>query len=854
MIVKYSSLNRLEKPKFTLCNPGSTFNDGIVSNVVGMLIDTESEEIVFNFNATSELNLRVNKIRRESVDDNAYAYGLFKAVQNRRLIFIDDVGYFMITNVDDNFDGNTHYKDVSAKSIDIEMAQKNIPYIPDGTYRFTSGDTEDDKGILETVVETLPLWTIGEVDESVAEKYRTFEDVDTSLNCLSFMLENMQDAFECIFIFDCVNRVINVYSQDNYVRETDIHITKEDLVNSLDITENADDLYTAITALGNDNVTISAINPTGTNTIYDFSYYFDWMSNDLGTKVRAWQNALDSEFDSYYAMNMAYYTELANVSNLEMEIEKYDIQITMYIRCRNNIVATSESDSSMINEYNDAIKENGGTAITIYPEISETLAGIDALIAECEENKSNVQTELDAANESITKYKEDIKQVHDRLSITSFFTEEEYTELCHYIYEGSYSDEYVVITDIMTYEEKFKQMKDLYDRAKNRLNQASRPTQEFNIDVENFVFVKDFEQWSEQLETGCLINVELNTNDIALLFLSNITINYDDKKLTMTFGNRFNKFDTKSLFNNVLGKISKSANTLSYIKEILYPIKNGEFNAMKESLQTSRDLTMGQALASRNEEVVIDGSGYTGRRLLDTGLYDPRQIKITGKNIVLTDDAWESCKVAIGELLLGENESVYGVNASTIIGDIIIGNSLRILDDEGNDIFTVVDGKITASVSSLNDKVSQLIIDKNGILSEVSKIDEKVDTNKNETDEEIEELNSRIKQTAEGVSVTVTETLKNAEGIKITGKDYSLTSEGLIIAGVGGGTEAESNPMKNKIDETGMYVTRNNDEEVLTANDKGVTALNLTTKKYLTIESHARFEDYGVGRTACFWI
>lgn len=60
--------------------------------------------------------------------------------------------------------------------------------------------------------------------------------------------------------------------------------------------------------------------------------------------------------------------------------------------------------------------------------------------------------------------------------------------------------------------------------------------------------------------------------------------------------------------------------------------------------------------------------------------------------------------------------------------------------------------------------------------------------------------------------------------------------------------------MKNKINETGMYVTRNNDEEVLTANDKGVTALNLTAKKYLTIESHARFEDYGVDRTACYWI
>ena len=726
MIVRYSSLNRLEKPKFTLCNPGSTVRDGIVSNTVGMLVDTESEEIIFNFNATSELNFRINKIRRESEEDNLYTYRLFNAVQNRRLIFIDDIGYFMITNVDDNFDGGLHYKDVAAKSIDIEIAQKNVPYISDGTYKFTSDGSGDGKGILETIVETLPLWTIGSVDKTVAEKYRTFEGVDTSLNCLSFMLENMQDAFECIFIFDCVNRIINVYSQDNYVRETDIHITKDDLVNSLDITENADDLYTAITVLGNDNVTISAINPIGTNTIYDFSHYYDWMSDGLGSKVKAWQDAVDSERDRYYTMNMEYYTKLAEASNLEMEISKYDIQITMYTRCRNNIVASSESDSAMINEYNDAIKENGGTAITIYPEISETLAGIDSLISECESNKKNVQSELDAVNESITKYKDDIKQIQNRLAIMSYFTESEYAELCHYIYEGSYSDEYVVITDIMTYEEKFKQMKDLYDRAKNRLNQVSRPTQEFNVDVENFIFIKDFEQWSEQLETGCLINVELNTNDIALLFLSNITINYDDKKLTMTFGNRFNKFDAKSLFNNVLGKINKSANTLSYIKDILYPIKNGEFNAMREAIQTSRDLTMGQALASKNEEVVIDGSGYTGRRLLDSGLYDPRQIKITGKNIVLTDDAWESCKVAIGELLLGDNETIYGVNASAIIGDIIMGNSLRIVDKNGKDILTVVDDKISTSVSSVDEKVESVAGQISSITEDLSSFSESV--------------------------------------------------------------------------------------------------------------------------------
>ena len=491
----------------------------------------------------------------------------------------------------------------------------------------------------------------------------------------------------------------------------------------------------------------------------------------------------------------------------------------MYTRCRNNIVADSSTSDSTIESYNQVIVENGGTAITVYEEVSETLACIDNLIAECESLMDNVRAQLDQANDSIATYQLDIEAVHSRLSIMSYFTEEEYTELCHYIYEGSYTDDYVVITDVMTYEEKFAQMKTLYDRARSQLLRVSNPTQEFSVDVENFIFIKEFEQWSEQLETGCLINVELNVNDIAALFLSNMTINYDDHTLKMTFGNRFNKFDTKSLFNDVLGKITKSANTLSYIKEILYPIKNGEFNSMREALQTSRDLTMGQALASTNEEVVIDGSGYTGRRLLGSGVYDPRQVKLTGKSLVFTDDAWLSCKVAIGELQFGDGQSSYGINAETIIGDMIIGNNIRILDNDGNDLFTAVDGMIKASVSEVDgdvQKLTEMIQGSDGILIRIQSL-ENSDT----------EINS----------VT-------------TATGYTFNADGLTIY-------KEGEEIKSLLDNTGLHVTRS-DEEVLTANNIGVSAINLTARQYLIVGANSRFEDYSNGtdakRTACFYI
>lgn len=831
MLVRYNSLNILEKPQFTLCNPGSEYNDGYLSKVVGNLIDHEAEEIVFNFNSISELNLRTYLVSYDNYTDNETAQRLFRATQNRRLIFVSDIGYFMITGIENGYEGNKKYKDIKAQSIDVEIQQKMVPYIPDGTYMFynphpltnpidgvdmgsnaNNAAARINQDLLSLIVDSLPLWTIDYVDETVAARWRTFDDVDVNQNCLSFLLDSVQTAYECIFLFDIIHRTISVYDQNTYVNQTDIHIGVEDVINSINITENADDVYTAVRVMGDDNTTIAAVNPLGTNVVYNFDYYTDWMSPGLSQKVEAWRAEILTVQDHYYDINLEYYEKLGEANNLNMEISMLMIRLTMYQRCRENIVA--DSDTSSVPQYNKIIVENGGTPIEISDLIEETLASIDALIAGCQNDIDAANADLEDINEELTALHSEIAEIRESLSFDTFFTQEEYEELMHYIFEGSYQDEYVIITDIMTYPEKFEQMKTLYDRAMDMLIKASRPTQEFSIDSENFIFSKEFEKWNEQLETGCLINVEVEPDDVALLFLTNITINYDDRNLSFTFGNRLYKFDPRSLFEDVLGKINKSANSISYIKELLTPITSGEFNEMKAALQTSRDLTMGNVLASENEEVIIDGSGYTGRRLLENGAYDPHQVKLTGRNLVFTDDAWESCKVAVGELLFGDEESAYGINANAIIGDMIIGNRLNIVDSNGNDLFTVVDGKIASQVNDLNGRITAI-------------------------EQNANELIIRV-QTLESTEV---DSVTTATG-------YTFNEQGLTIAKSG-------EEIRNMIDNTGMYVTRSG-ETVLSANNEGVEALNLTSRQYLIAGENSRFEDFSNGtdthRTACYFI
>lgn len=819
MVVNFDRFSRFEKPNFYVCNPGCVYQDGLLSNTLGILDMTHDEQLVFNFGSTSQLDFRVYQHDKEGFPKQ------FESLKNRRLIYLDGIGFFVITEVEESVSlTNGRYKDISAVSCEAELQGKNIPYIEDGTYKFYDG-TPDGQGLLEKLISSVPMWTIDHVDTTVALRYRTFEDVDFSLNVLGFMLEQLQDAYECIFIFDTTNRTVSVYDQANFVNDTDIHITNNDLINELNVSENSDDLYTALSVTGSDELSINAVNPLGTSTIYNFDYYIDWMTPELGEKVAAWSSLVKEYSDDYYNLQKSYYDNLTESSTMHEELDKLNTQYEMYKKCRDNCVAETSQDE--ISQYNEIIVAVGGIPVpenegytwikyadtnwgqnitsdpygknyigiaydkntsvesldasdyewsefrdgraiartveridgeetvsettytfvvfadsststvgfnpdkkacigisignttNVRPEnntdyswsyinqgnlgIPQVLAQLTALIESAESQIAAKEAEIAELDATLEEQKAEAAAIHEEVAIQNYFTDAELQELQNYIFEGTYTDEYIGVTETMTSAERFDQMKILYDRSIAQLIKVSTPTQEFSVDVENFVFQQKFSSWSAQLQTGCIINVELEDDDVAPLFLSTIEVNYEDKELSLTFGNRLNRFDTKSLFDDTLGKINKASNTLSYIRDTIYPIKNGEFNQMKEALETSKTLTKNSVLSSKNEQVVIDDTGYTGRKLMPDGTLDPHQIKINGRNIVFTDDAWETCKTAIGEILLGDGASSYGINAEIILGDLIMGNQLRIINSDGQDIFAVQDEKITASLDGITD-------------------------------------------------------------------------------------------------------------------------------------------------------
>lgn len=110
----------------------------------------------------------------------------------------------------------------------------------------------------------------------------------------------------------------------------------------------------------------------------------------------------------------------------------------------------------------------------------------------------------------------------------------------------------------------------------------------------------------------------------------------------------------------------------------------------------------------------------------------------------------------------------------------------------------------------------------------------------------------KMKVDASAVDIKVKEALESGVDRVETTSGYRFDADGLTISKSG-------EQMKNVLDNTGMYVTRSG-EEILTANNEGVDAVNLHAKTYLIIgagEGRSRFEDYtenGELRTGCFWV
>ena len=709
MKLSFDKFERYEMPQVTLCNPNSrvTEVDGkiTITDTVGVLSNPKGMNLKLNFNAPHELSFDYYRHKSGDPIKQSFYDKIYEAVQTDRYIYLTDIGYFIISSVTDSDEDNIDKKSITLKSCEEnELATAEGLYLEEGTYYLC---TEDNQGLLDLFLPKTAGWTMGYIDPSLLTKPYFVEKTEVD-NGYNFLYTTIQDMFECIVEPDIIRRTISVYSRVYYAEHhlTDIHIAKYNLLKHKVVEENDEDKYTALNVQGKDeNLEIRTVNPTGKNVIYNFEPRYSWMSPALQVAVTKWQEKCESVEDEYLALQQGYYNDMQNiVFPLEQDIKALELQVKQEEQTRDTIV------------YGDYDKEK-------YDEIQEeALKQVNAEIQNTSTQISDKKSQLETEKNRIqTNYSQPILNINSDCALdttakdidgNTIFTTDLLNELMTHIKPTDYVDEYMLVTESMTYPQRFEKAKELMDRAQSQLVKISSGQKTYSIDTRSFLFNKQFRHFSEQLCAGAIIYVETKNDTMEQLHLTGIDINFDEKSTNFTLGNKYDRSDLKALYDDALGQNSKSFSELKYIASIVED-QQKQLDYQRNWVADLRTLTLDNVLTSEDQAIEINNRGLIGRKrqLNEDGswatdennnpLFELEQVKLINNTLVFTEDNWEHASTAVGKIAVGYNADgsikyAYGINGQVLIGELILGNNLvltgtgagiKIKNSHGADVF-----------------------------------------------------------------------------------------------------------------------------------------------------------------------
>ena len=155
---------------------------------------------------------------------------------------------------------------------------------------------------------------------------------------------------------------------------------------------------------------------------------------------------------------------------------------------------------------------------------------------------------------------------------------------------------------------------------------------------------------------------------------------------------------------------------------------------------------------------------------------------------------------------------------------------------------------LVSDVNQNTQEIAQLQLDTNNIRASVTNVQNNLDNMTDDLGNRITDVERKaeLAMTPEQVQIKISEALADGVTSVTTETGFVFNSDGLTIS-------KNDSEISTNIDEDGMSVMKGA-EEVLTADNTGVNAINLTSRQYLIVGKNSRFEDYGSDRTGCFYI
>ena len=802
MIAKIDKVtNTIEQPNVWLCHRNH--------DKICLLPFIDDLKIYVTANAVDEVSFSVHK------HNNGVKFEYWEQIENLKVVCVDGFGYFEIA-VDKQVSDDTK-KVITGISTEAELGQIKVYGLEVNgeidrkddsnwdssgncitTVIYNSSDTQH--SLLHRLLSFAPHWQLGDVnntcptitvndeEKSVSIEHRTFNFDDISVYDA---LQEIATELDVVFLFNTVERTINMYNLNTIGEDTTIYVSTENLATDFTCTSNKDSIKNCFKIVGGDdniNAAIRAVNPNGSDYIYYFSLgQMKDMSEGLKTKLTKYEEyseSLKSEYneccnDLYNAIDDYYNLKTSMMpgktpdeeTDIDKEIAKltsskignipvqslttlyqtgaekailtiaqvivdyrYEVTINSGLYdttthtwtgkfkvtntsnstdaavSANDVVLTFVEDEKeyLQDKINELVKdvsvedvniETFKTNLTyyaldsleqfvnIYAECTKELEKYSykdkveeefyelyhsywekwqACISERDTRKEQVAT----AERNVEKYQEHVDTYHEMLDFEHFMGDY-YKEFCLYRREDTYqNDNY--ISDGLDNSNTLQNAQKLVEVATKELIKASLFQTTYTANLNNLFTNPIYKPFYEHFDLFNWIHAEIDGKQIMLRLIG-ITFDFSSmEKIEVEFSEQVRNANGITDLQSILGQAKSMATSYSSTVKQAASGQEAclEFDTIKQEGLNSALMNIKN---SNNEEVVIDNCGINCRSKDQNDQYDQCQLRITGKNIVMTDDGFETARLAIGLMDINGQEC-YGVCTDKITSTIVGGD------------------------------------------------------------------------------------------------------------------------------------------------------------------------------------
>lgn len=414
MLIDFSKLDMREAPVLLLSQA-----DGTPVQPLGCAMNIQTE---FHCNEVSVITFDLPKQTQDGPTPG------YDKVVGMQYVQWPGIGLFILMEPKTTNEGIVEMKSCTLYSSEYEFTYKTIT-LENSAYNFWNPAAPDDT-LIGRILERMPSWSVGEIDEALIGRYRVFED--TGQNIYNFLKSTAQEKYGCLIDFDTLNRKIYATAFTSPVSTKPVYLSLDNLAKRLEITENTEDILTCLDMNGADGVDIRGVNPLGTNKIYDLGYFLteEKVGATLAAKWTAWSQAFKEAQATYFSKTVEYALAQA----------KYDAQAAKITDLQNELKELETLQSTYVSAEASGI------------DMSDQLATVKGQIAAKQSEINQANTRLASVRTELDNIFVALSAINQSLAFSKHFTESELLVIDRYTKEDAVTDSSFVVPTVNTYD------------------------------------------------------------------------------------------------------------------------------------------------------------------------------------------------------------------------------------------------------------------------------------------------------------------------------------------------------------------------------------------------------------------